>query len=351
MDKFVCVRVVQGWGIDLSVFQFDYELTWAVFLMNADKTIYGRYGCRSDHKDTTKDLSIEGLKKAMEGALELHRGYPGNRKLLAGKTGPRPPFATPEAIPEITGKPFAKPADGTRAGCIHCHQASTPDPWTLRTAKQVIPDRVLWPYPMPDDLGISLDPKERATVKAVAKGTAGEKAGFKTGDRITTMDGQPILSIADVQWVLQTAKEPGSVKAEVDRGGQKAELELPLEAGWRRSNDFSWRLMTWGMRFRLMGTQPLEILPADERTRLGVASGGMALRIKGLPPAYVKDRNPDAAAKLQKGDVIVEADGRKDFPNEGALLAYLIQKKAPGQAVELSVLRGGTTEKIILTIP
>ena len=44
MEKFVCVRIIQGWGMDLSLFQFDYELTWAVFLLNADKTIYGRYG-------------------------------------------------------------------------------------------------------------------------------------------------------------------------------------------------------------------------------------------------------------------------------------------------------------------
>jgi serine protease Do len=337
--------------MDLSVFQFDYELTWAVFFMNADKTIYGRYGSRSDHKDTTKDISMEGLKRAMEGALDLHLGYPGNRKELAGKTGPRATFATPEAIPEISGKPFAKPADGTRAGCIHCHQASSPDPWTLRKAKQPIPDPVLWPYPMPNDLGLSLDPRERATVTAVAKGTAAEKAGFKTGDKITSMDGQPMLSIADVQWVLQNAKEPGTVKAQVDRGGQKTELSLSLEAGWRRADDFSWRLMTWGMRFRLMGTQPLEILTSDERTRLGLDQGQMALRIKGLPPAYVKDRNPEAEAKLQKGDVIVEADGSRDFPNESALLAYLMQKKAPGQAIELSVLRGGKMEKISLTIP
>jgi serine protease Do len=351
MDKFVCVRVVQGWGIDLSIFQFDYELTWAVFLMNADKTIYGRYGSRSDHKDTTKDVSIDGLKKAMEGALELHKGYPGNKNDLAGKTGPKPAFATPEAIPEISGKPFAKPADGTRAGCIHCHQATTPDPWTLRKSKQPIPDKTLWPYPMPNDLGLTLDPKDRATVTAVAKGTAAEKAGFKTGDKISRMEGQPILSIADVQWVLQNAKEPGSVKAEVDRGGQKTDLTMTLAAGWRHANDFSWRLVMWGMRHKLMGTEPLEVLPADERTKLGVADGAMALRIKGFPPAFVKDKNPDAPAKLQKGDVIVEADGRKDFLNESAFLAYLMQKKTPGQSVELSVLRGGKSEKISLTIP
>ena len=127
MEKFVCVRIIQGWGLDLSLFQFDYELTWAVFLMNADKTIYGRYGTRSDHKDTTKDISIEGLRKAMEGALELHKAYPANKKDLAGKTGTKQPFPTPEAIPELSGKPFAKPADGAcvRRACRRARRTAS----------------------------------------------------------------------------------------------------------------------------------------------------------------------------------------------------------------------------------
>src|SRR6185503_8860474 len=76
MEKFVCVRIIQGWGMDLSLFQFDHELTWAVFFMNADKTIYGRYGSRSEHKNTTNAISIDGLKKALELALKFHAGYP-----------------------------------------------------------------------------------------------------------------------------------------------------------------------------------------------------------------------------------------------------------------------------------
>src|SRR5687767_5916275 len=110
MEKVVCVRVIQRWGMDLSIFQFDYELTWAVFLMNADKTIYGRYGSRSEHSNTSKDISIDGLRKALEGALELHAAYPANNKELEGKTGPRLPYPTPESIPEVRGKPYAKPA-------------------------------------------------------------------------------------------------------------------------------------------------------------------------------------------------------------------------------------------------
>jgi hypothetical protein len=37
MEQFVRVRMVQGNGMDLSLFQFDYDLTFAAFFMNSDK--------------------------------------------------------------------------------------------------------------------------------------------------------------------------------------------------------------------------------------------------------------------------------------------------------------------------
>jgi serine protease Do len=47
MNQFVCVRIVQAWGLDLSLFQYDMNQSWAAFLMNADGVIYGRYGTRA----------------------------------------------------------------------------------------------------------------------------------------------------------------------------------------------------------------------------------------------------------------------------------------------------------------
>ena len=85
LEQFVCVRLIQGWGADLAVFQFDFDLTWAVFFLNADKTVYGRYGTRAEF-DGMKSISIPGFKKALQGALELHKLYPENKESLAGKT-------------------------------------------------------------------------------------------------------------------------------------------------------------------------------------------------------------------------------------------------------------------------
>jgi serine protease Do len=281
-------------------------------------------------------VSLDGLKKALSGALELHAAYPKNKAALAGKSGPAVPWPVPQEIPELKSKPNVKPADGTRAGCVHCHQASDATLWSLRAAGKPVSDAQIWPFPLPATLGLHLDPAERATVKDVDASSAAQRAGFKPGDTILSLEGQPLLSIADVQWVLHQAPEPSKLKAEVERGGEKATLTLALEAGWRRKSAFSWRVMTWSMRFRLLGLEPLEV----------VADG---LRVKKLPPNWVKDRNPDGA-QFKPGDVIVEVDGQKGFAREDDLLAHLM-KKPPGSTAGVVVDRGGARQKLQIRIP
>src|SRR5215475_14553710 len=76
LDKFVCVRIVSANGLDLSLFQFDTDQSFTVFLLNADGTLYGRFGTRSHRTLWTDDVSVEGLARSLEGALALHAGYP-----------------------------------------------------------------------------------------------------------------------------------------------------------------------------------------------------------------------------------------------------------------------------------
>ena len=47
LDRFVCVRVVRMNGVDVRRFQFERDLSLAVLFLNADGTVYGRYGTRA----------------------------------------------------------------------------------------------------------------------------------------------------------------------------------------------------------------------------------------------------------------------------------------------------------------
>lgn len=223
MDEFVCVRLVQGWGLDLTLFQFDYWSTWMVFLMNGDREIYGRFSWRG-----TKD--IEALRKAFEGALELHKKYPANKDELVGKKGLPFPWKTTQEIPTLKAK--GKYADGKK-GCVHCHNVLEEMRKSYRTRGEAAPARLTEPYPVPERTGLTLMSSERATVSHVQRGSAAETAGFKPGDRLMRLAGQPLISIADVEWVLFRAEDPDTLKAQVEREGQSVDLELPLPRGWR----------------------------------------------------------------------------------------------------------------------
>lgn len=335
------------WGVDLSLFQFDGHLTWAVFFMNADRTIYGRYGSRSS-PDAMRDISLEGFKKALEGALELHAAYPGNRGALAGKTGPPRPWKTAEALPAWAGR--FKAGDTSRMGCVHCHFVDDGLVTSAWMTRQSVPDALLWSYPMPDALGLSLDPRERATAARVEAGSAADKAGFRAGDRIRSLDGQPLLSIADAQWALHTAKETGTIRAEVEREGRTVALTLSPADGWRRSRGFAWRDTTYAIR---PGVFCEDVSPEDRRA-LGLADGAPALRVKELHVQWgaVAGKKIEAArAGLAKGDVIVAVDGRPAPATESDLIAYVWQKKKPGDSVEFTVLRGGKRQTVRLPLP
>ena len=46
-EQFVAVRQVEMKWVDLSQFQFDYDLNWAAMFVNADDTVYASYGNQS----------------------------------------------------------------------------------------------------------------------------------------------------------------------------------------------------------------------------------------------------------------------------------------------------------------
>lgn len=348
MQQFVRVRLVQCWGLDLSLFQFDGELTWAVFFLNADRTIYGRYGSRAS-RQADLDVSIPGFRKALERALDVHRRHGELKGALAANHGPKPRWATPEKIPQLPGK--VVPADGTRANCIHCHALPAGEVLSLRQAREKIPDQLIWAYPMPDVVGLHLDVQEAATVKNVRKDSPADRAGFRAGDRIESADGRPILSIADVQWLLHQAGESAKLKLQVQRQGKQMPLELVLDPGWRRQTDYTWRTIAWPLRFKLAGFKSSPA-PPDVRQRLGLEPGKLALRIDQLAPGFVKDRNPaPQQLGLQAGDVIVAVDGKAETMSEGDFLAYLVQQKQPGDRVQLTVRRGEKLRQVEMTVP
>lgn len=342
LEQFVRVRQVSTNGLDLQTFQYDTDQSFAVFLLNADGAIYGRFGTRSHRTEWVGDVSLQGLAKALEGALQLHANYPANKKLIARKRGEPMEFSTPEKYPFLAEKYTDKLnyQGNVVQSCIHCHQIGDAQRALYREAGKPIPEKILFPYPHPKSIGLVLDPQEKATVKSVEPESWAAEAGFKEGDRIELFDGQPMLSTADVQWVLHTFDpEGGELQADVNRGGRFQTLTLKLPAGWRRAGDISWRVSSWGLRRMATGGLLLETLAEEERKSLGIADGKMALRVK-----HVGQWGAHAAAKnagFKAEDVIVRYAGRDDLMTDADLLAYGVTELKPGQKIDVVVLREG----------
>ena len=348
LDQFICVRVINANALDLSLFQFDYDLSFTTMFFNGDGTVYGRFGSWT-HQKNALDKDTASYRKALEAALAIHRGYPANRAALAGKQGAPTAFKTPVEIPTLVGRYSLELNWNGKVvpSCVHCHQIGAATRLYYREQKKPVPTDLIYSFPAPETIGLKLAPDSVARVEAVVAGSSAALAGVLPGDELLTLSGQPLISAADVSWVLHRAPDAGALPAIVRRGGADQSLNLALPAGWRTKTDIAPRSGTWGLRGMATGGLVLEDLANDERTRRGLPADGLALGVK-----FVGQYNKHAAGKnagFKKDDVIVELDGHTHRLTEGELMGHLLQKHQPGEQVKAIVLRG--QERLTLQLP
>jgi len=348
LDQFVCVRLINANAIDLARFQFDYDLSFSTLFFNADGTVYGRYGSWVHQADPDAKETI-GYRRALEGALALHRGYPENGITLAGKQGGPTPFRTPVEIPTLAEK-YGRELNWNGKvvqSCVHCHQVGEAFRAFYRDKGETVPLERIYPMPAAETIGLSLAADKAATITAVAPDSLAASAGFRPGDELVSFGGQPLISIADFSWVLHRAKEAGSLAAVVKRAGDEVRLTLTLPAGWRLKSDISKRVGTWSMRAMAFGGLTLVDLDDAARKERGIDAEAMALVVKAMGQA-----NKHGAAKnagFLKDDVVVEFAGSSARASEGELVGRVLAKTKIGETVEVAVLRG--SERVTLKLP
>jgi serine protease Do len=343
LGEFIRVRLTGTNGLDLKTFQYDTDQSFAIFFLNADKIVYGRFGTRSHRTEWVTDVSVEGMARAMEGALALHARYPANRGQLVGKSNQPTEFATPEEFPKLNKKPgrlnwegkdFAK---GVVKNCIHCHEISEARLELHWQNRRPIPETLLYPYPHPKSIGLVLDPKHRVRVIETQDDSPAKLAGLRPGDDILRMNGQPLISMADVQWVLHHLSPEGArVDLQLRRAGQLTTASLTLGPGWRRLDDTSWRTGHWILRRSMLGGMKLKGLRSQPDDPTGTTASLKVEYVGTWGPFGVANR-----AGVQTDDLIVSVDGRDDFQRESEVFEYINQNKRAGEHVELVLLRNG----------
>lgn len=336
--QFVCVRIIQTNSLDLSQFQYDFDMSWSGVFMNADGTIYGRYGTRNASGPGSDSLlRVSAFSKAAERALELHKAYPANREQLAAKRGKAGQYRTPRDIPGLKDRPAVATE---RQQCIHCHMVKE---YAIRAKWEAgkLSEQDLYLYPMPQQIGLAIDDNDGLLVKSVAAGSAAAKAGIQAGDALVSLGGQPLVSIADVQWVLNASPEDTELPVSFRRKGQTMEQNIVLAGDWKKS-DIGWRASSW---YGLRQGVKFEPLSAEEKRKRGLEADSLALAVKGL---FGKGGPKFRQAGIQQNDVIVAVDGKSEAMSESDFLVGLRLSKGPKDRVTFTVLRGGNRREITM---
>jgi len=300
-------------GADLRRFEFDYDLTWYAFLLNADGTIYGRYGGR-DATNAQARLSLTGLRYAMDRALAAHKN---------------PPAAQPLLGDPIRADAFR--AAQTHKGCIHCHNVNEFRRADAKAAGVWDRDSV-WVYPLPENVGVTLDIDVGDRVKAVAPGSAAGRVGLKPGDRLTRLNGYPVASFADASYALHKAPAKGAIPVTWLRDGKERSATLEVSQGWRKTN------LTWRpSMLDILPSVPFvgDDLTAEEKKKLRLPTARAAFRQGDKVHATLAD------AGLRAGDVVVGFDRVAVEGSMDDLLGYVRRNYLVGETVTVDVLRNG----------
>jgi serine protease Do len=301
-------------GVDLRRFEFDYDTTWYAFFLNADGTVYGRYGGR-DASSAQARLSLQGLRYAMDRALDAHQN---------------PPAPLPLAGNPVRAEDSA--AARQHKGCIHCHNVNEFLRADAKAAGTWDRDSV-WVYPLPENIGVTLDVDVGDRVKAVVPGSAASRAGLTPGDRLTRLNGYPVASFADASYALHKAPAKGVLPVTWVRDGKEWSGTLAVAAGWRKTNP-TWR----PSMLDILPSVPFvgDDLTAEEKKTLGLPAGRAAFRQSDRVHAALAD------AGLRSGDVVVGFDGVAVDGAINDLLGYVRRYYLVGETVTVDVLRDGT---------
>ncbi len=340
-EKFVSVRQVEMKGVDLTRFQFDHDLNWAGMFLNADGTVYARYGTQSAAGADAFN-SVNGLVSTMNQVLDLHADYPNNKALFADKIPPQKQWKTPRDLPMLEPK-LMKEAQTTRSHCIHCHNIHDAENELWEHTDSLSNER-LWRYPYPSNLGLKISVRDGRTITEITPNSPAEKAGLRAGQEIDQVNGQVITSVADFQWVLHHLKPSAGQRVDV-RFADGSTASMTTSKDWKKT-DISWRASIFSLSPKLRIWMPQ--LKENERKKYSLEADQNGLLVKWINRGTTAGKAA-VNAGLRNGDVVIAANGVAVPENNAAFNTWVKLNHEVGEALELSVLRGG--KKIVIELP
>ena len=325
---FVLLRMTYMRGVNIGLFEYDYDMTWMAFFLDADGRIISRYGTR-DHTSSDSHNTSGGLRNTMSEVLAVHKEE---------SAKPQKPYVMPKLQP-IDIPAYARTYGANNCG--RCHMLNEAK-WEQQRADGTMKDGPFFMYPLPETIGIKLDLTKGNKIKEVRPNTFAENAGLRANDLIRTANGMRILTTADMQYVLDKIDSPGELNLEIVRKDKTIKKVIELTGNWRAS-DVSWR-KSIRMRSNFNPfTRNIFMLKPNEKDDLGIEREQIAFRLN--------DAIGDVqAAGLKKGDIIVALDGKRQLFYRNPQYYPFIEHKSDDM-MAVTVLREGKELTLSLRVP
>lgn len=325
--EFVRLRFTQMRGVNIALFEYDYDMTWMSFFLDADGRVYSRYGSRNSVSADSHNTAA-GLRNTMREVLAVQR---------VESAKPRPTYQPP------TQRPADIPAYNKMFGgsCGRCHMLNEAK-WEQQRLDGTMKQGAFFFYPLPENIGIKLDLTKGNRVKEIVKDSFADKAGLKANDTIRSANGTRVLTTADMQYALDKLEPNGKLIVEALRDDRPVRAVLELSGNWRAS-DVSWRKSVRVRAFQNNFTRYLAALSDAEKGQLGIERGHLAYRL-------TESKGEAQDAGLLKNDIVLAFDGQRALAMRNPHYYPLIEHKA-GDTMDVTVLRDGKERTLTLRIP
>jgi hypothetical protein len=328
-QAFVLLRPGNMRGLDLAIFDFDYDLSWCALFLTPGGEVLGRFGGR-DAETPAKYQSLPGLRYSLEAALRRFK----TTQSPSASEGQKP--TKPRRVED-----YPAAAKRHAQACIHCHHVYEFRREMLQSEGRWSLDEV-WVYPLPENIGVTLEVHEQTRIAAVQPNSPAAKAGLRAKDRLLRINETPIASVLDVQHALHRAPRKDTLRLTWQNGAGERTAALTLPANWRQT-DVSWR---WSLKS--MSPSPGVIgedLEPALRKPLGLAPGQLAYRQMNFLPV------PARHAGLRANDVIIGIDDQPLLMNARQFETHIRLHYRVGQEITLNVVRGKERLKLRLKLP
>jgi S1-C subfamily serine protease len=213
--------------------------------------------------------------------------------------------------------------------------------------KQFDKTRDLQVWPLPENVGITLDRDDGLLVTRVKPDSPAQQAGLRPGDAMAAAGGRRLFGQTDFRAVLQRGPSgAGSIEVYWRRDGQIMHAPLEVADGWRKTV-LDWRMsVSQGNIGAGPGFFPLSATQ-EERERFNLPEQTMAVK-PFIGPLMTK--GPAYRAGLRPRHIVVAVDGQSPPLDARAFLVWFRLRHEPRDQVRLTVLDGDQRREINYTL-